>query len=165
MNRLRRSKLPDTRFEALIDIDGGLELEGVDYDWFFDWDEQWKAEWEIKYGKVNTTNTENPPTKHERRKRNTLEAPDEANSQPTMRRRRGALDEHDELEDSYFHDYYLDILDEDDWRGFYEKSKADDFSDIIDVINPTEQELAELGHQAKDFIIQCTFDKRSCNFR
>ena len=161
MNRLRRSKLPNTRFESLIDIDGGLDLEGVDYDWFFDWDEQWKAEWDVQYGNVNTTNSENPPKKNERRKRDTLEAPDHANSQPTVpRRRRATLVE---LK-SYFYDYGLDIANEHDWRGFYEKSKADDFSDIIDIINPTEHELAELGHQARDFIIQCTFDKRSCDF-
>ncbi|XP_071496689.1 uncharacterized protein [Diadema antillarum] len=66
-----------------------------------------------------------------------------------------------------YDDYYDwgDLVEgESDWEGFYENSRADDFSDIIDVANPTRLELEELGHQPEDIILQCTFDKRSCNY-
>ncbi|XP_038073461.1 amiloride-sensitive sodium channel subunit beta-like [Patiria miniata] len=72
--------------------------------------------------------------------------------------------------DSYdfeYEDYYDwgGVNDENDWRGFYAKSTADDFSDLVDVANPTREELENLGHQAQDFILQCTFDKRNCSYR
>ncbi|XP_030835718.1 uncharacterized protein LOC100891818 isoform X2 [Strongylocentrotus purpuratus] len=66
-----------------------------------------------------------------------------------------------------FDDYYAweDLVDgESDWQGFYDNSRSEDFSDIIDVANPTRVELEELGHQPEDFILQCTFDKRNCNY-
>ncbi|XP_030832762.1 amiloride-sensitive sodium channel subunit alpha [Strongylocentrotus purpuratus] len=50
-----------------------------------------------------------------------------------------------------------------DWQGFYEASKADDYSDFLNVINPTKEELEQYGHQLEDFIVQCTFDRRPCN--
>lgn len=57
-----------------------------------------------------------------------------------------------------------DVTDENDWQGFYEASTSEDFSDILDVINPTAEELELYGHEPDDFIIQCTFDKRMCNY-
>ena len=68
--------------------------------------------------------------------------------------------------DFQYYDYYNwdDVTDENDWRGFYERSTADDFSDLVDVVNPTREELETLGHQADNFILQCTFDKKKCNF-
>ncbi|XP_054773906.2 uncharacterized protein LOC129281999 isoform X1 [Lytechinus pictus] len=66
-----------------------------------------------------------------------------------------------------FDDYYdwADLVQgESDWQGFYDNSRSEDFSDIIDVANPTKDELEELGHQPEDFILQCTFDKRNCNY-
>nr|XP_054756138.1 degenerin unc-8-like isoform X1 [Lytechinus pictus] len=55
------------------------------------------------------------------------------------------------------------VTSREDWSGFYEDSKADDYSDFFDVINPTKEELIEYGHQIEDFIVQCTFDRRPCN--
>ena len=69
----------------------------------------------------------------------------------------------DDFEYNLLHDW-VNVTRENDWRGFYENSKADDFSDIIDAANPTKEELQDLGHQAKDFILQCTFDKRNCSY-
>ncbi|XP_033644289.1 uncharacterized protein LOC117303933 [Asterias rubens] len=63
-------------------------------------------------------------------------------------------------------DYYDfgDVTGESDWNGFLENSKSEDYSDIINVANPTREELDVLGHQAEDLILQCTFDKRPCNY-
>ncbi|XP_072167275.1 epithelial sodium channel subunit alpha-like [Diadema setosum] len=55
------------------------------------------------------------------------------------------------------------VTDENDWPGFYSHSVADDFSDFFDVVNPTQQEIRDYGHQLQDFVIQCTFDQRQCN--
>ncbi|XP_022106909.1 degenerin deg-1-like [Acanthaster planci] len=72
--------------------------------------------------------------------------------------------ESDDFEyDSYYN--WDGVTDENDWRGFYDRSTADDFSDLIDIANPTREELEVLGHQAQDFILQCTFDKRNCSYR
>ena len=63
-----------------------------------------------------------------------------------------------------YDDYYdWNVDGESDWGGFYAQSKSDDFSDIADIANPTREELRDYGHQADDFILQCTFDKRKCN--
>ena len=68
--------------------------------------------------------------------------------------------------DFYYYDAGWGSVDsENDWMGFYENSKADDYSDLIDVVNPTREELAEFGHQLDDFVLQCTFDRRQCNKR
>ncbi|XP_038073616.1 uncharacterized protein LOC119741792 [Patiria miniata] len=58
-----------------------------------------------------------------------------------------------------------DLEDENDWASFYERSTSPDYSDFIDIVNPTREELKTLGHQAKDMILQCTFDKKLCSYR
>lgn len=65
-----------------------------------------------------------------------------------------------------YDDYYDwgGVTDENDWQGFYDASTSADFSDMIEVINPTWEELEEYGHEASKFILQCTFDKRKCNY-
>nr|XP_054755597.1 amiloride-sensitive sodium channel subunit gamma-like [Lytechinus pictus] len=50
-----------------------------------------------------------------------------------------------------------------DWMGFYTASQADDFSDLINVVNPTKEELTGYGHQLERFLIQCTYDQQPCN--
>ncbi|XP_077980560.1 uncharacterized protein LOC144435805 [Glandiceps talaboti] len=69
------------------------------------------------------------------------------------------------MSDWEYYDYGWDgVTGDDDWDGFYANSKMEDFSDLADVANPTDDEFREIGHQAKDFILQCTFDKRPCNY-
>ncbi|XP_038061024.1 uncharacterized protein LOC119731823 isoform X2 [Patiria miniata] len=68
---------------------------------------------------------------------------------------------------NFQYDNYYDfgtVTGESDWDGFLANSKSEDFSDIINVANPTRDELDVLGHQAEDFILQCTFDRRKCNY-
>ncbi|XP_033103961.1 amiloride-sensitive sodium channel subunit gamma-2-like [Anneissia japonica] len=72
------------------------------------------------------------------------------------------LDDFDfEFDDTYD---WNGVMDENDWQGFYDNSKSEDFSDILNVANPTKEELQNHGHQPEDFILQCTFDKKSCNY-
>ena len=74
------------------------------------------------------------------------------------------FDYYDTADISY--DFYMndwDVEGGSDWEGFYTSSTSQDFSDIIDVANPTVEELRKYGHQAEDFILQCTFDKRNCD--
>ena len=72
-------------------------------------------------------------------------------------------DDMDEFSFDYYQYYDWDVEGESDWWGFYNSSTASDFSDLADVANPTQEELRAYGHQAEDFILQCTFDKRNCN--
>ncbi|XP_041464799.1 amiloride-sensitive sodium channel subunit alpha-like isoform X1 [Lytechinus variegatus] len=50
-----------------------------------------------------------------------------------------------------------------DWQGFYSASMADDFSDFINVVSPSRAELSDYGHTLEDFVIQCTYNQRTCN--
>ena len=54
---------------------------------------------------------------------------------------------------------------ENDFDAFIAKSTTPDFSDLVDVLKPTAQEIIEYGHQAEEFIVQCSFDKRNCTKR
>eukprot|EP00057_Strongylocentrotus_purpuratus_P027316 XP_011681790.1 PREDICTED: amiloride-sensitive sodium channel subunit alpha-like [Strongylocentrotus purpuratus] len=58
-----------------------------------------------------------------------------------------------------------DVTDDDDWEGFYKQSTADDFSDLLEAVHPTREELKVMGHQAEDFLLQCTFDRRRCTYK
>ncbi|XP_030832950.1 amiloride-sensitive sodium channel subunit alpha-like [Strongylocentrotus purpuratus] len=58
---------------------------------------------------------------------------------------------------------WASVKDDYDWQGFYSASSADDFSDFINVVNPTKAELNDYGHTLEDFVIQCTYNQKSCN--
>lgn len=57
------------------------------------------------------------------------------------------------------------IEDPNDWERFYDSSTASDFSDFQAVVRPTVEELKKYGHQAQDFILQCTFDTQPCSYK
>ncbi|KAJ8022807.1 Amiloride-sensitive sodium channel subunit beta [Holothuria leucospilota] len=55
-----------------------------------------------------------------------------------------------------------------EWDGLIDlfNQLGDDFaSKILDKIAPTKEELRTMGHQAKDFILQCNFNKAKCDYR
>ncbi|CAH1241300.1 ASIC2 [Branchiostoma lanceolatum] len=52
---------------------------------------------------------------------------------------------------------------ENDWAGFLLSSNTDDYTDITDFSMATREEIAEMGHQKEDLILQCTFDKERCS--
>ncbi|XP_035700289.1 degenerin deg-1-like [Branchiostoma floridae] len=52
---------------------------------------------------------------------------------------------------------------ENDWDGFLLSSNTDDYTDITDFSMATREEIAEMGHQKEDLILQCTFDKERCS--
>ena len=270
-NRMRRSQLLDTRFEGLVDVDGGTSDPDDDYSWWFSsWYYQWYSSWysslpagfssdtfdtssldsESSSSSASNWTSSSPITGSlsqssaapsqtsdstssagfGKRKKRSLKislkelkdmlanqgkdpmgpkarpSPDRhpqpqrsrhkrhtGRGQPATLSRRARsvpsslssfsslssswsswwafLDDFswwDQYQDSdfYYYDDGWDTVDgEDDWEGFYENSKADDYSDLIDVVNPTMEELAEFGHQLDDFVLQCTFDRRQCNKR
>ncbi|XP_070563558.1 uncharacterized protein [Ptychodera flava] len=51
-----------------------------------------------------------------------------------------------------------------DLNGFVTFSSTPDFSDVRRVLKLTADEIEEYGHQAKDFILQCTFGGIPCNY-
>ena len=206
MNRLRRSKLSGTRFEGLVELDGGLLGTDNDYSWFFDLTESdGKQAKEVPVDIIQQNGSpdmasagsveESSPdfstdTRVKRNSRGNPEFPSQKHDNfekddnektfaHSSRQKRNVEDissperfdlwwqDHglspDDFEYHKLHDW-TNVTDENDWRGFYENSKADDFSDIIDAANPTKEELQDLGHQVKDFILQCTFNKRSCTY-
>ena len=52
-----------------------------------------------------------------------------------------------------------------DWYGAYIESEMPDFSDFRHLLNLDAEEIIGNGHQAKDFIIQCVFDRMLCSYR
>ncbi|XP_071794507.1 uncharacterized protein [Asterias amurensis] len=57
-----------------------------------------------------------------------------------------------------------DMTDPNDWQGFYDRSQSADYSDFLEMVNPSRAELRDLGHEAEDLIVQCTYDKRKCSY-
>ncbi|XP_035658211.1 uncharacterized protein LOC118403579 [Branchiostoma floridae] len=55
------------------------------------------------------------------------------------------------------------VANDNDWKGFIQNSQTDDFSDITDISTASKHEVEDLGHQKKDLILQCTFDKKKCS--
>ncbi|XP_072013236.1 uncharacterized protein [Amphiura filiformis] len=227
MNRMRRSELVGTRYQGIIEVDGGFDLTG-DYSWFWDFSSDfyndWYSSWDwessspIGSGGLSSpigSESQGSPIGSEgsgsQIGSNSSSSPigsegpsspigSEGSSSPigsegsiVRRRKRGAsssINDTDESSSSvgtsgsdysYFWDSSLDwyfssdwdfsfvyndwdVKDENDWEGFYAQSKTDDYSDIADIANPTREELEMYGHQAEDFILQCTFDKRGCNY-
>ena len=49
-----------------------------------------------------------------------------------------------------------------DWAAAYDKSTSTDYSDFKPFVLFSKEEMTYLGTQAKDFIVQCTFDGREC---
>ncbi|XP_071488689.1 epithelial sodium channel subunit alpha-like [Diadema antillarum] len=259
MNRMRRSALVGTRFESLIEVDGGVTGGDDDYSWWFEWESEWWRKYDSSSEALGrqqagsaslqesqdgdpslppdmevaeaTTDSASDATSQDippetgtdlyvtsiseivesdepsdaGAARSEVPGSSEASESPpsspeTAKRRRRRSDHHvipdpvtghlnmkggtrkkrqvssnfreefewweSDWEDDEFeyesNDW--DVDSENDWEGFYERSRADDFSDLLDVVNPTRQELEDYGHQAKDFILQCTFDRRDCNY-
>ncbi|XP_070544098.1 uncharacterized protein [Ptychodera flava] len=50
-----------------------------------------------------------------------------------------------------------------DWYGFKTFSSTPDYSDLRSVLKLTGEEIAKYGHQAEDFILQCTYDEKTCS--
>ncbi|XP_070563559.1 uncharacterized protein [Ptychodera flava] len=51
------------------------------------------------------------------------------------------------------------------WKTFMSFSSTPDFSDLTNVLKVTGEEIAEYGHQAEDFILQCSFNGAPCSHR
>ncbi|XP_077981954.1 uncharacterized protein LOC144436962 [Glandiceps talaboti] len=67
----------------------------------------------------------------------------------------------------YFKDPGFDRVhreDPPDWTGFITFSSTPDFSDMQNVLQLDHKEIAEYGHQAEDFILQCSYNERPCNY-
>ncbi|XP_070570703.1 low-density lipoprotein receptor-related protein 2-like [Ptychodera flava] len=78
------------------------------------------------------------------------------------------MDEHLKTE---FEEYYRDpgfqrVKSEipPDWYGFMTFSSTPDFSDLQNVLKLSRHEILQLGHQAEDFLLQCTFDQGKCDY-
>ena len=56
-----------------------------------------------------------------------------------------------------------DLVSNRQWRIYYDTSKHEDYSDVVDLGMMTRQEIKLLGHQQDEFIIQCTFDGKTCS--
>nr|XP_054756143.1 amiloride-sensitive sodium channel subunit alpha-like [Lytechinus pictus] len=140
-NMMRRSRLVDTRFEGLIALDGGISGADYDYSWWF------SSDFVNAYqGSESSLN---------RKKR----SPPESINYDTFSWYNPSADS----DFQYYADNWDAVSDENDWLGFYRASRADDYSDFVDVVNPSQSELSDYGHQLEDFVLQCTFDRRQCN--
>ncbi|XP_071506083.1 epithelial sodium channel subunit alpha-like [Diadema antillarum] len=133
-NQLRRSQIINTRFEGLIEVDGGVSGADYDYSWWF------SSNFFNGYGSSSSSKRSQP-------------SPDAFSWYIS----------NEDVDFEYESENWGSLTDENDWRGFYSHSVADDFSDFFDVVNPTQQEIRNYGHQLQDFVIQCTFDQRQCN--
>ncbi len=224
LNRVRRSKLLDTRYEGIVDVDGGFNVSGEN-SWFWDfnfnidlglpdglpsdagsfqnrpssdltggssveglppnWSQEYFGDWHPFDSSIDY---------RRRKRRDTRSSSHSDGSSSSISSSLSSSDyysasswwtwdssvfnnlyDFDDFDDFFddFDDFFdvagnqqygWDVDGESDWDGFYKQSKADDFSDIAEIINPTREELEELGHQAEDLILQCTFDKKRCNY-
>ncbi|XP_077986248.1 epithelial sodium channel subunit gamma-like [Glandiceps talaboti] len=50
------------------------------------------------------------------------------------------------------------------WNQFLLASSTPDFTDLQDVLKLSPKNLAIFGHQAEDFILQCTYDQKKCSY-
>ena len=50
-----------------------------------------------------------------------------------------------------------------DFHGFLSSAKTEDYSDLQDILRPTQTEYDKWGHKLKDLIVQCSFDRSDCN--
>ncbi len=50
------------------------------------------------------------------------------------------------------------------FHQFMAVSQTNDYSDLVEVLRPSQEDLDLYGHQADDFIIQCSFDKKNCSY-
>ena len=219
-NRMRRSELVGTRFQGIIDVDGGFDLDS-EYSWFFDFSSDFYNDWYSDWDWESLSSV--PPPGRRRRSGSSSSSSDtsssdtnssdtsssdynsssdtSSSSSDTSSSSYGGssyysssssfyssswwldsyytpwweasfydnfdfdFDAYDSFSFQYDNYYNWDVDGESDWDGFYAQSKTDDYSDIADIANPTREELEVYGHQAEDFILQCTFDKRGCNTR
>ncbi|XP_072013768.1 acid-sensing ion channel 5-like isoform X2 [Amphiura filiformis] len=162
MNRMRRSELVGTRYQGIIDVDGGFDLDS-DYSWFWDFSSDFYNNW------LSSTSSAGSSSAGSSAGSSSGDA-------------YGGWSSYDYIpwwDASWFDDFYFDsvaysfvyddylnwdVEGDNDWEGFVAQSKTGDYSDIADIANPTREELEMYGHQAEDFILQCTFDKRGCNY-
>eukprot|EP00057_Strongylocentrotus_purpuratus_P029394 XP_011683868.1 PREDICTED: amiloride-sensitive sodium channel subunit alpha-like [Strongylocentrotus purpuratus] len=147
LNMLRRSMLKGTRFEKLAALDqdhavSGIGLEDSDYSWFFS--EPSSLGGETTDGETSEVDTTFPPN----RGRRALNAESSYYS-----------------DDEYDYTDIEDIKDPNDWEALYNHSKASDYTNFKNYVKPTREEMRMLGHQAKDFILQCTFDTEACSYK
>ncbi|XP_030833004.1 amiloride-sensitive sodium channel subunit beta isoform X4 [Strongylocentrotus purpuratus] len=66
--------------------------------------------------------------------------------------------------DEYDYSGIEDIEDPNDWEALYNLSKGSDYNNFKNFVKPTKEELRTLGHKAKDFILQCSFDTEACSY-
>ncbi|XP_070538261.1 amiloride-sensitive sodium channel subunit beta-like [Ptychodera flava] len=52
-----------------------------------------------------------------------------------------------------------------DWLRFKSFSKSPDYTELADVLKVNTDEIAAMGHQAEDFILQCTYGGEVCHPR
>ncbi|KAJ8029489.1 Amiloride-sensitive sodium channel subunit alpha [Holothuria leucospilota] len=70
-------------------------------------------------------------------------------------------------DDFQYYNYYdfSTVTGENDWDGFYDKLiESGDFSKWLDIVSPSRADVERMGHQPEDFILQCSFDKKNCNY-
>ncbi|XP_077866593.1 uncharacterized protein LOC100372922 [Saccoglossus kowalevskii] len=73
---------------------------------------------------------------------------------------------YEDFKNNFFSDHGFDRVKGEnppDWSGFQTFSSSPDYSDMEDVLKLSTEEIAHLGHQFDDFILQCTFDQKSCD--
>ncbi|KAK2157086.1 hypothetical protein LSH36_199g03027 [Paralvinella palmiformis] len=70
-------------------------------------------------------------------------------------------DDYGEYED---YGFAGNIADDYAFKEFVKHSRTSDYSDLIDVLKPSREDLDAYGHQASDFILQCSFNKMNCSY-
>jgi hypothetical protein len=60
---------------------------------------------------------------------------------------------------------FSDIASDTDFASFMEKSKTQDYSDLVPLLKPSSEELYEYGTMVDDFILQCSFDHANCTYQ
>ncbi|KAJ8022808.1 Amiloride-sensitive sodium channel subunit alpha [Holothuria leucospilota] len=143
-NRMKRSKLAEnSRYQAVLELESKNFVRDVigdveNYDWL----------WSSDYWSELPSEPKIPNT----------DSPERVNG---TRGRRDTVSDENQLS---FGDYSYG-LEWDDLPDLFDKLGPDFASKILDRIAPTKEELRTMGHQAKDFVMQCNFNKAKCDYR
>nr|XP_054764512.1 amiloride-sensitive sodium channel subunit alpha-like [Lytechinus pictus] len=155
-NMMRRSKLVDTRFEDLVELDGDTG-ETDDYSFWFD---------DSFFNGLEESSSSSMSNQSE--SSSSISDTGASQAESTDLEDIFSFFESDWDDSSFdfsFYDAWNGISGANNWRAIFNQSQLPNFSDVRALLNPTRAELEEYGHQAEDFILQCSFDQRPCSYR
>ncbi|XP_070574544.1 uncharacterized protein [Ptychodera flava] len=92
------------------------------------------------------------------------------NDLESLMSKHGHINNDVQLYEDFLHNYYMPnsfhrVENDSEWTEYLTYSSSPDYSDLQNVLQLTREDVARFGHQAEDFILQCSFDESYCDHR